>query len=151
VDVLLQALAQLPAGKAVQAVIVGDGEDRPALENLSRQLGLAKRVRFVGKQLGQAKTYLLQNALFAVVPSRFWEGFPLVLVEHYASGLPVIATSIPGLGDLVRPAHTGLVVSPDAPGELAVALKQLFDNPQRTRQMGQNARRAAQAYGWRRI
>ena len=75
VDVLLRALARLPATGGVELAIVGDGEERPVLESLSAELGLTQRVRFFGMITGPAKTYLLQNARFGVVPSRNWESF----------------------------------------------------------------------------
>src|SRR5207247_5434490 len=79
VDVLLRALASLPETGKVQLVIVGDGEERPILEALCEQFDVAERVRFLGAVTGPAKTYLLQNARFSVVPSRQWEAFPLVV------------------------------------------------------------------------
>lgn len=146
VDVLLQALAATAHG---QLIIVGDGQERPALETLSERLGLRNRVRFVGEQLASAKVYLLQNALFAVVPSRSWEAFGLVVVESYAAGLPVIGTRMPGLRDLIQPERTGLLVAPEAPGELAAAMQRLFGDLPLARRMGEHAREVARGFDWR--
>ena len=63
---------------------------------------------------GDTKTWLLQNALCTVVPSRISEGFPLVFLESCAAGRPVIGTRIPGLQELVQPGKTGLLVAPDS-------------------------------------
>src|SRR5207245_1931505 len=116
----------IPATGKVQLVIVGDGEERAALEALRNQLGLIDRVRFLGMLTGQAKAYVLQNARFGVVPSRQWESFGLVVLEGYASGLPMIATDMPGLADLIQPEVTGLLVPPESPDALAAAIQRLF-------------------------
>ena len=151
VDVLLSALAELPARGATELVIVGDGEERTALETQTQRLGLTRRVHFVGKRSGLEKVYLLKNALFGVVPSRWWEGLPLVVAEHFAAGLPVVATQVPGLGDMIEPGVTGLVVAPESSVELAGALGQMFEDPEKTRCMGQHANAAAQTYHRRTI
>lgn len=151
VDVLLEALAHLPANGEVQLVIAGDGEDRPRLEALARQLGVAGRVRFVGQRTGAEKTYLLQNALFSVVPSRVSEAFGLVVVESYAAGLPVVASRLAGLADLVEPKRTGYLVAPEAPGELAAAMQRLYSQPARRWAMGTRARQIAQGLDWRAV
>ncbi len=151
VDVLLLALAEVPANGKVQLVVVGDGDERQALEDQAVCLGLGPRVRFVGARHGGDKTYLLQHALCAVVPSRLWEAFPLVVLESWAAGLPVIASSVPGLMDLVRPGETGALVPPEDPSALAAALRTTFADQPRTRRMGEHARRVAQEYSWRGI
>jgi glycogen(starch) synthase len=91
----------------------------------------------------------LQNALFAAVPSRSWEAFGLVVVESYAAGLPVIATRMAGLEDLIQPHETGLLVAPESPHELAAAMRRLFQDPPAARRMGAQARRFAQGFDWR--
>jgi glycosyltransferase involved in cell wall biosynthesis len=151
VDVLLQALARTPAKEQVQLVIVGDGEERAALEVLASQLDLTERVRFIGTITGPTKTYLLQNARFGVVPSRQWEAFGLVVLEGYASGLPMLATDMPGLADLVRPERTGLLVPPQSPELLAAALHRLLTDDALIERMSVNARQAVSEYDWRNI
>ncbi len=151
VDVLLQGLARTPENRRLQLVIVGDGEERAALEVLAAQLDLTERVRFLGTMTGPAKAYLLQNARFGVVPSRQWEAFGLVVLEGYASGLPMLATDMPGLADLVHPEQTGLLVPPEAPEQLAAALRRLFTDDALVRHMSAKARQVVQAYDWRNI
>lgn len=151
VDVLLHALALLPDTGKVQLVIVGDGEERAALEELSRKLGLAQRVRFLGTVIGATKAHLLQNARFGVVPSRQWEAFGLVVLEGFASGLPMIASDMPGLADLIQPDVTGLLVPPEAPDQLAAAVGRLFSDDALVRNMSQTARQNVQRYDWRNV
>lgn len=149
VDVLLCALASVrPNSKGVQLVIAGDGPARPALESLTAELGLSPRVRFVGAVHGATKTYYLQNALGTVVPSRNWESFGLVVLEGYAAGCPVIASNLPGLGDLIQEGETGLLVPPESPTALAAALRTFLDNPAATQAMGARARCVVKQYAW---
>jgi glycogen(starch) synthase len=148
IDVLLHAMARVADARFV---IVGDGEERPALEALSGQLGLGERVRFLGTLTGEVKSYLLQNARFGVVPSRQWESFGLVVLEGYASGLPMIATDLPGLSDLIQPERTGLLVPPESPTELADAMRRLFADDHLVERMKTQARAVAPQYDWRNI
>lgn len=149
VDVLLHAMALLPT--SARLVVVGDGEERPALEALGKQLALDDRVRFLGAVTGPAKSYLLQNARFGVVPSRQWESFGLVVLEGYASGLPMIATDLPGLADLIQPESTGLIVRPESPAPLAEAMRRLFVDDALVQGMSAAARKVAPRYDWRNV
>jgi glycosyltransferase involved in cell wall biosynthesis len=132
-------------------VIVGDGEERAALEVLTTQLDLTERVRFLGTITGPAKAYLLRNARFGVVPSRQWEAFGLVVLEGYASGLPMLASDMPGLADLIQPEQTGLLVPPENPEQLAAAFDRLFNDDAIVRRMSAKSRQVVQQYDWRNI
>jgi glycosyltransferase involved in cell wall biosynthesis len=151
IDVLLRALAMLPDADKVQLLILGDGEERPFLEVLCDQLGLIDRVRFLGTVTGATKTYLLQNARFGVIPSRQWEAFGLVVVEGFAAGLPMIATDMPGLADLIDPEKTGILVPPESPEALAAAMTRLFTDDALVGNMSRAARRGVKQYDWRNI
>ena len=151
VDVLLQAMARAVASADAQLAIVGDGEERPLLEVQCDMLGLRDHVHFFGALSGPAKHFLLQNARFGVVPSRQWESFGLVLLEGYACGLPMLATDLPGLADLVQPERTGLLVGPESPNQLADALVRLFNDDALVGRMGQTARQLVQQYDWRNV
>jgi glycosyltransferase involved in cell wall biosynthesis len=151
VDLLLSAMKEIPARESVQLVIAGDGEERLALEAQSARAGFGNRVRFVGPMFGGAKVYLLQNALCTVVPSRLADAFPLVVLESYAAGTPVLASRVPGLEDLIHPDRTGWLVPPNSPEELAGILRRIFTEPGRARRLGDQARAIVQDYSWRTI
>ena len=151
VDVLLEAMAQLPEHDQVKVVIAGDGEERPVLEAQTARLERAAQVRFVGPARGPAKNWLLQNARFVVIPSRTWEAFGLVVLESYAAGRGVIATALPGMMDLIEPGETGLIVPPESPEALAAAIRVLLENPDMAERYGRAARRAAQHFDWRSV
>src|SRR5205823_565824 len=147
VDLLLRALACVPDTGMVQLVIAGEGADRRSLEGMAGQLGMARRVRFVGGVAGDYKNYLLQNALCGVVPSRIWEAFPLVVLEMFAAGKAVIGTHIPGLEDLIDEA-TGWSVPSESPELLGRALTEALAHPEKTRQRGDAAQHVAMRFDW---
>ena len=151
VDVLLGALARTPADGAVQLVVAGSGDERAALERLASELGIVERVRFVGRVEGATKLFLLQNALFTVMPSREWEAFPLVVLESYAAGKPIVGTAIVGIADLIEEGKTGMLVPEEDPAALARAMRELFENPDRAQAMGESAMGVAQQYSWESI
>jgi glycosyltransferase involved in cell wall biosynthesis len=151
VDVLLQALASVAREGKIDLVIAGDGDVRAQLEQQTRVLNLENRVRFVGAVSGETKTWLLQNARCTVMPSRVWEAFPLVVLESYACGTPMLATQIPGLEDLVEPGRTGWLVPPESPQALAAALREALQDPTACAAMGRAGHDFAQGYSWRNI
>ena len=151
VDVLLDAMRLVRPTGGVQLVIAGDGDERPALEAQAARAGLAGRVRFLGGTTGQAKVWLLQNARVVAVPSRMWESFGLVVLEGYAAGRPVIASTLPGMQELIQHGRTGLLVAPESPRQLAAAIERLQRDRALARRMGEAARSVASTYGWEAI
>ena len=105
-----------------QCVIAGDGLDLEPMRLLAKHLQIDARVHFVGHVDGDDKIWLLQNAIATVMPSRVWEGCPLVALESFAAGRPVIATKTAGLQELIQPDRTGLLVPAESPTGLADAL-----------------------------
>ena len=137
VDLLLQAFQRLPRELAVRLVVAGDGIELHATRELADRLGIGDRAWFAGRVDGDYKTWLLQNALATVMPSRGSEGCPLVALESFAAGRPLVASRIPGLEDLVIPGRTGFLVRPESVPSLADALRETITNISQTTQMGQ--------------
>ena len=148
-DVLLRAFAEAAHQCDIRLVIAGAGPERDALEALAASLGLADRVYFLGAVEGDTKTYLLQNGLFTVIPSRLSEAFPLVVLESYAASRAVLGTQVVGLADLIDCEQTGLVVPCDCPNLLAAAILRAIRQPEQTAAWGTAGRRIAQRYDWR--
>ncbi len=151
VDVLLRALARIPSGERLPLVVAGDGDERAMLQASAATLGLARSVHFVGRVAGDFKTFLLQNARAVVIPSRDWEAFPLVVLEAFAAGTPVVGTRIPGLADLVDDGRTGMGVAPESPDDLARALRHVVTQPERMLAMGSTAASRAAEFDWRTV
>lgn len=134
VDTLLRALALIPA--ATRAVIVGDGPERGPLETLARDLNLSDRVTFTGAlPLTAIREWQLRATILAapcrILPNADSDGIPNVIIEAMATGLPVIATPIRALGELIRDGGNGLLVPPDDEGALARAIAGLLADPAR--------------------
>ena len=133
---LLDALARLrAAGVDARCLLVGDGELRTMLECRRDQLGLRRHVTFCGPQPADHVRELLDRADAAVLPSVVtstgkMEGIPVALMEAMAVGLPVVATNISGVGELIKDGHTGLLVPQRDPPALAEAIARLARNPE---------------------
>jgi glycosyltransferase involved in cell wall biosynthesis len=104
----------------VQAVVVGDGEDRANLERLADELGLRSRCQFLGWRADMADVYASADV---VALSSLNEGAPVTVIEAMATGRAVVATAVGGVPDVVVHGQTGLLVPPRRPGELAAALR----------------------------
>ena len=125
---LLAALAILSETRHDwQLDLVGDGPNRDEYIALAAQLGLGDHVVFHGlKPKAEVAAFMRQAELF-VLPS-LWENSPCVIVEAMASGLPVVASRVGGIPELVTK-QTGMLVPPKDPASLAAALATALDNP----------------------
>jgi glycosyltransferase involved in cell wall biosynthesis len=122
--VLLQAVAKL---EGASLNIVGEGPDRQLLEEQSRELKISDRVRFLGRKTQEQIRQLLHRAdVFAMCS--FAEGVPVVLMEAMAAGVPVVATQIAGIPELVENQHTGLLIIPGDVTALRDAIGRLIED-----------------------
>jgi glycosyltransferase involved in cell wall biosynthesis len=106
--------------------IAGDGPRRAVLEDKARQLGIAGSVRFLGMRADVPE--LLQMADVFVLPS-LWEGLPLALLEAMGCGLPVVATRVEGVEEIIVDGENGLLLPPADPEALKIALQRLLVQP----------------------
>ncbi|MFI5234417.1 MAG: glycosyltransferase [Gemmatimonadales bacterium] len=123
-DVLLDALARLP-DLPVTLAVVGGGPGRQALELHAEQLGLSGRVVWCGV-VPEAVRVFPAFDLFAL--SSRSEGTPVVLLEAMITGIPVVATAVGGVPDLLAP-DGGVLVGPEDPAALAAAIRGTFVHP----------------------
>lgn len=135
VDVFRRVLAQQPA----RLLLIGDGPDRPAVEHAAADLG--DRVRFIGKRHHFEAT--LRAATVFLLPSAT-ESFGLAALEALASGVPVVASNVGGLPEVVRHGETGWLVAPHDHDGMAAHVLALTD-PTRRQAMGEAARADAVA------
>jgi glycosyltransferase involved in cell wall biosynthesis len=124
-DDFVAALATLRRDD-VFGVWVGDGELRARTERLAERRGLHGRMSFTGER-GDVAALLPGLDVFAMA-SRY-EGLPCAIVEAMTAGLPVVATAVNSVPDVVVPGQTGLLVPPERPAMLARAVGYLLDNP----------------------
>ena len=139
--VLLEALAHLRHRLPdAELVLAGDGPERAFLEGHAHTLGLDGAVRFVGAVDHDRVADLGARAAVFCLPS-FAEGVPTVLMEAMAMELPVVATNVMGVPELVDHERTGLLVPPARADLLAGALERLLIDPDLRRAMGRAGRR----------
>jgi len=120
---LLRAFSRLTGEFRSRLVIIGDGESRQEMQDLSSSLGLNGDVVFLGYRDNPFK-YLAKTDMF-VLPS-LYEGFPNVILEAYACGVPVIATrSVDGIGELIKDGESGILVDPADEESLYGAMRRL--------------------------
>lgn len=129
IDVLLEAWAAVHRVRAdARLVLCGEGEEELALRERCRRLGLDEVVSFVGQQQGDALEQRLAGARFVVMASRF-EGMPYLALEAARAGRAVVGTTVAGLDEVVLDGETGVLVPPEDPAALAVAIIELLDDP----------------------
>ncbi len=136
---LLEAFARLPP--AVHLLVVGEGELRGELSRRAGELGIGGRVHFLGVRRDVPRV-LAAADVFALASG--WEGNPLVVMEAMAAGLPVVATSVGCVPELVAP-DTGRLVPPGEPAAFAAALAELCSDLVLARRLGTAARAVALA------
>ncbi len=123
----------------VALTVLGDGEDRQKLERLCKKNGIDDRVHFAGFVDQTTIASTLRESDIFVLPS-FAEGIPVALMEAMAMGIPVIATYVGGVTELVINGETGLVVSPSDPKGLAAAIARYESSPELCKQVAEKAR-----------
>jgi len=99
-------------------------------------------VQALGRQNADEVSHLMKQAAFLIMPSVWFEPFGLVLIEAFAHGLPVLASDIGSIPDIVKLGETGLLFTPGDSDDLASKAKWMFENPQQLQKLGDNARRA---------
>ena len=139
---LLEALSQLvDAGVSIDCRLIGEGEERPALEAQIAQRGLGGHVELLGAQPRQSVSRLVREADVVVQPSITVasgkkEGIPVALMEALASERAVVATALSGIPELVEHERTGLLVPERDAAALAGALLRLYNDPRLRRSLG---------------
>lgn len=137
-DIFVEAFAgPAEAFSNVHVILVGDGSLRQSLEEQVRQHGLDSRIHFLGVRHDIAE--LLNCIDLFVLPSRPGEGLPNVLLEAMACGVPVVATNVGGVPELVRDGYNGYVVKTGDVAELRDALRKVISDKRHLKQLSENA------------
>jgi len=136
-EVLIEAWRAVVREVPAHLAVVGDGPMAGELAIQVRSLGLESAVSFLGQRWEVAG--LLKTCDVFVLPSR-WEGMGIAAAEASAAGLPVVATHVGGIPEVIEDGVTGNLVQPERPAELAGALVALLSDPERRRAMGEAGR-----------
>lgn len=142
IEVLFESLCQL-GDAAPRTVVVGNGEHAARLRRAVERMELTGRVALVGRRTAGEVRYLMSRAAGLVVPS-IYEGMPLVVLEAMQCALPVIASAVSGIPEVVEAGETGWLVPPEDPPALAAAIDDWRRRPEEARRRGEaGARRLA--------
>ena len=149
-DVLLDALAQLPAGIPWHLVHVGGGPLAGDLKRRAEALGITGRIEWRGAMTQTELIVEYRAADVFALASRIArdgdrDGLPNVLMEAQTQGLPCVATRVSAIHELIEHDRTGLLVAPDSPHELAAALEALMESPELRRRLGEAGRQRVAA------
>jgi glycosyltransferase involved in cell wall biosynthesis/peptidoglycan/xylan/chitin deacetylase (PgdA/CDA1 family) len=125
------------AQSKIKLIVVGDGPERPRLERLVEQSGLNTRVLFVGHVSDVRPYYEIADVL--ALPSHS-EGSPNVVLEAMASGIPVVATAVGGVPEIINSGVNGLLVAVSDPATMASAIKQVLVDSDMAYRLTENAR-----------
>jgi len=140
VDVLVDACRYIDG---YQIRVLGEGSQRGELENKVDALGL-DNVNFEGFKRGDELNNILKRASFLVIPSRWYENCPYVIMEAQAYGIPVIGTRIGGIQNLVKDGEDGLLFKLDDAKDLAKKIRRINENPNMAQNIGLKARAKAE-------
>ena len=144
--ILLQAIAELRGQQhACELILLGDGPERKALEQLTQELEISDVTRFLGA-VGQDEIHQWFDWADLFCLPTFAEGLPVVIMEAMASGVPVVTTRITGIPELIEHGHTGLLVPPGRPEAIARALLDLSDRDRAAQIAKAAAKRVAELH-----
>ncbi|MFA6270474.1 MAG: glycosyltransferase family 4 protein [Candidatus Paceibacterota bacterium] len=139
-DLALRAIALLPkeAKEKIIYAITGDGEEKENLKNLAKELGIENIINFLGF-VPNAKKLLAGSDIFML--SSRTEAFPYVILEAGFIGLPIIATSVGGIPEVIKDMQNGILVHPQNPKEIAEAILYLLDHPEKSQEFGEEIKK----------
>lgn len=147
VPVLLQALARLP-GERLHVDLVGDGHACAEYQQTLQRIAPRLSFRFWGRLPNERIAERLAQAQVFVLPSVCPENQPVTITEAMAGGLPVVASRIGGMPELVDDGHTGLLATPGDAEDLARCLRHYLDHPEAVALHGQAGRQRIRAYAF---
>ncbi|MCK5850207.1 MAG: glycosyltransferase family 4 protein [Kiritimatiellae bacterium] len=142
VDVLIEAMMDIPDAALV---IAGDGPEKKRLMAMAKGMN----VEFVGRlEPCDVREFMVRRGRVLVLPAVAGEGFPNVILEAMSVGLPVIASDIAGIGDLLEGGEAGKIVPPSDSALLRVAIEELLNNQDAWRELSRAGKKASQKYSW---
>lgn len=148
IDILLDAFNQIE-DKNIKLKIAGRGKEKDinTVKEMIEKLNLKNRVDFLGNLTEEEKKKYLSSSMFVVMPSRF-EGWGIVAIEAQACEKAVIGTDIPGLKDAIKDGETGILVEPDNPSALMLAMQSLIEDKEKRLRLGRKGKHWAKNFKW---
>src|SRR3989344_500661 len=151
VSYLIKAISLL--NKEVRLLIIGDGPLKKDLLSFTNKLNLKNKIEFLGYKTGKEKLKYFFDADLLVVPSIVTkigdtEGLPVVIMEGLASGLPIIATDVGGIKEIIKNGYNGLIIKEKNSKEIANKIKLVIENNKFKRRLSINAKKSSRNYDW---
>jgi glycosyltransferase involved in cell wall biosynthesis len=132
-------LSALRVLKSVPLKVVGDG---PLMAEVKAQIERERLgIEVLGRRPREEVFSLMRQASFLVFPSEWYEGFPMTIAEAFACGLPVLASRLGAMAELVEDGRTGLLFEPGNPDDLAEKVEWAWTHPEEMKRMGKEARK----------
>ncbi len=152
IEYLIKSIPRIAARyPQARVIIVGEGWLRGHLERVAQSTGHQWRITFTGWIPDQELIALLNSADVLVVPS-IYEPFGIVALEGMAAGVPVVASDIGGLAEIVEHEHTGILAYSKNPDSIAWAVDRVLSDPEHSKWLVHNARETVQkTYSWEAI
>ena len=133
--------------KNKKLLLVGDGEERDQLEDLVKKLKLEKYVTFIGKvPYDDVFKYMVVSDI--LVLSSLSEGLPNVILEAMAAGLPIVATRVGGIPDIVKDGENGFLIDPKNPEQIAEKINLFLEDDKLREKISKNNKQKAKEYSW---
>lgn len=126
--------------------VIGEGQNKENLLNLTKDLHLEKHIHFVGWVKNKDLDIYYQRASIVVIPSVWPENFPTVCNEAMSAGRPVIGTNIGGIPEIIVDGVNGYLVEPQSPEQIAEKAIKLLSDEDLLQEFGENARKKAGEY-----
>lgn len=142
VEFLIRAMIGVDA----ELLIVGDGPERSRLESMS-----GDNIKFVGKVMPHDVERYMRQGKILVLPSVRGEGLPNVILEAMSMGLPIVATNIAGIPDVIEHGKTGFLVGSKNPDQLRKYIKKLLKDEKLRRRIGRNCLEKVKKYSWENV
>jgi len=135
------------AAPEARLILLGDGEEQQNLEALTKELNLENFVTFQGRVSNTETPRFMVASDILVLPS-LSEGFPVVVLEAMACGLPIVATDVRGVSEIVADDQNGFTVQPENPEAIADRVLQLLRDEKLRSKIGENNRCHVEQYSW---
>jgi glycogen(starch) synthase len=147
-EFLIRAIPSVVKYHNVRLVIVGDGYMRGELEYVAQTTGEGWRIRFMGFIPDSDVVDLMMSADVMVIPS-VYEPFGVVALEAMAARVPIVASDVDGLAEIVKHEHNGILVFPRDPSSISWGISRIFSDPGNTQRLVENGtRELSRKYTW---
>lgn len=134
----------------VELIIAGDGPEKKNLQELSKNLNLQNSIKFLGRIENEKVAEYMSVADLFVLPS-LSEGFPMVLLEAMAVGLPIVATEIRGVPEIVKNGESGFLAEPKNSHNLAQKIIFMLENKELMQKISEHNKKTAKEYSWQNV